>query len=102
MFLKGPRATMRPVRLQLSRVKGFDLKHLSMKTNGLAAVVVTRPGRWGNPWVIGATMTAVDAVARYRAALVAGELPYTIEGVRHALRGRNLACWCKIEAACHG
>ena len=40
----------RPVRLQLSRKKGFDLQALSLATNGLPAVNVARPGRWGNPF----------------------------------------------------
>lgn len=40
-----------PVRLQLSRRKGFALQHLSQATNGLPAVRVTRPGPWGNPFV---------------------------------------------------
>ncbi len=39
-----------PVRLQLSRRKGFDLQALSIATNGLPAVNVARPSRWGNPF----------------------------------------------------
>ena len=39
---------IRPVRLQLSRRKGFNLQTLSRKFNGLDAVKVSRPGRWGN------------------------------------------------------
>lgn len=41
-----------PVRLQLSRRKGFDLQALSQATNGLPAVKVTRPGPWGNPFAV--------------------------------------------------
>lgn len=40
----------KPVRLQLSRHKGFDLQALSRATNGLPAVKVTRPGLWGNAY----------------------------------------------------
>jgi hypothetical protein len=40
----------RPVRLQLSRRKGFDLQALSHEINGLDAIVVSRPGKWGNPF----------------------------------------------------
>lgn len=43
----------RPVRLQLSRKKGFDLQALSMATNGLPAVNVARPSMWGNPYHVG-------------------------------------------------
>lgn len=39
-----------PVRLQLSRKKGFDLQAWSRQVNGLPAVKVTRPGKWGNPF----------------------------------------------------
>jgi hypothetical protein len=34
----------KPVRLQLSRAKGFDLQAASMTLNGREAVVVSRPG----------------------------------------------------------
>jgi hypothetical protein len=40
----------KPVRLQLSRKRGFDLQALSQATNGLPAVNVARPSRWGNPF----------------------------------------------------
>lgn len=39
-----------PVRLQLSRRAGFNLQALSQATNGLPALKVTRPGRYGNPY----------------------------------------------------
>lgn len=39
-----------PVRLQLSRRAGFSLGRLSLDTNGLPVVKVTRPGPWGNPF----------------------------------------------------
>ncbi len=42
-----------PVRLQLARIKGFDLQATSLATNGLPAVNVARPSMWGNPFVIG-------------------------------------------------
>ena len=41
-----------PVRLQLSRRKGFNLQALSQATNGLPAVSVMRPGHWGNPFPV--------------------------------------------------
>jgi len=41
---------IRPVRLQLSRTKGFSLQALSLATNGLPAINVARPSRWGNPF----------------------------------------------------
>lgn len=43
----------KPVRLQLSRKRGFNLQELSLATNGLPAISVARPGRWGNPFIVG-------------------------------------------------
>lgn len=44
---------VRPVRLQLSRRKGFNLQEVSFATNGLPARVVGRPSVWSNPFRIG-------------------------------------------------
>lgn len=43
----------RPVRLQLSRLKGFSLQSWSRQVNGLEAENCARPGKWGNPFVVG-------------------------------------------------
>lgn len=37
----------KPVRLQLSRKKGFNLQRHSLAANGLPAINVARPNRWG-------------------------------------------------------
>lgn len=101
-----------PVRIQLSRRKGFKLQEHSIAINGLSAVKVDRSTKWGNPYVAGdpvyngatgrtrkAGMTAEEAVAKFRKCqcvpLVSGEI------VRE-LRGKNLGCWCKIGEPCHG
>lgn len=39
-----------PVRLRLSRARGFRLQEHSRAVNGLPAIVVARPTRWGNPF----------------------------------------------------
>lgn len=83
----------KPVRLQLSRRKGFDLQTLSQATNGLEAVNVARPSRFGNPFTIENT-GRVDAVLRF-ACEIAPLLPVD------ELRGKNLACWCKPGEKCH-
>lgn len=88
---------MKPVRLQLSRRKGFDLQAASRAANGLKAVKVDRSTRWGNPW----TATAfADPVAEFRASIGSGPVP-AIGELIHFLRGKNLACWCKAGAPCH-
>jgi Domain of unknown function (DUF4326) len=64
-------------------------------------VVVARPTRWGNPFTL-ADHGRDEAVRRYRAALVGGELGFSVEDVRRELAGRDLACWCPLDQACHG
>ncbi len=39
----------KPIRLTVSRRKGFNLQATSRAANGLAAKTVARPGRWGIP-----------------------------------------------------
>ncbi len=111
-----------PLRLQLSRRKGFNLQAVSQATNGLPAVNCSRPGKWGNPVTqsdieemdrllasIGSTPSELGWQARavrYYEAWLGGELPEfgpppTTEEIRTALRGRNLACWCKPGSSCH-
>lgn len=105
--------TAQPVRLQLSRRKGFDLQALSHATNGLPAVNVARPSRWGNPCRIGLYKDygPVEAVRDFKLWLardlsvrsfenVYGRPP-TEAAIIAALRGRNLACWCKPGTPCH-
>lgn len=115
--------TSRPVRLQLSRRKGFDLQALSRATNGLSAVNCARPSKFGNPFTIAGCRDAgfvgddhaiaARCVDVFRAWI---DSPYwrtnwdgdESERVRNrllaalpALRGKNLACFCKLDAPCH-
>ena len=108
----------RPVRLQLSRRRGFNLQALSLATNGLPAVNVARPSKWGNPWRAsnasgswmvdgpranpfqhpcgnkgGAAMVAIECFSREPEGAASMETA--------ALRGRNLACWCALSDPCH-
>lgn len=104
----------KPVRLQLSRRKGFDLQALSRATNGLPAVNVARPGPWGNPFIVGKHGTRVECVDLHKK-LLAGylciSLDHEVIDAQRAhrkrvadnlsrLRGNNLACWCRGEP-CH-
>lgn len=115
---------MSPVRIQLSRAKGWRMPANTVK--------VDRSTRYGNPvtctphgcdtkpcgccepfrccvkvfreYVVsglegrgsrtGSFVIGLDGIEGYprRAKLIAG-LP--------ALRGKNLACWCKLDAPCH-
>ncbi len=86
-----------PVRLQLSRKAGFNLQALSLATNGLPAVKVTRRGKWGNPFRV-EKGGAAEAVSSFRHYLHSStSLLASID----ELRGKNLACWCKPGEPCH-
>lgn len=104
-----------PVRIRLSRARGFDLQKHSQTINGLPAVHVARPGPWGNPFVIGKDRDREHCVDLYTA-LLAGLLALAkspdIEALRAVrdyadnhldeLRGKNLACWCALDGKpCH-
>ena len=105
----------RPVRLQLSRRKGFDLQASSHRRNGLGAVNVARPSGYGNPFIVGEfpalaysryttsrVETADEAVSLYRRLCIENFAKYDdcVDRLLK-LRGKNLACWCKPGAACH-
>ncbi len=81
-----------PKRLQRRRTKGYRLPE--------GAASVTRPGRYGNPYKIGVDVdTSEEAVSRFRdyAEYRAKMDPTWLE----PLRGRDLACFCSLETACH-
>lgn len=99
---------MKPIRLQLSRARGYNLQSASMAANGLPAVKVDRSTRWGNPFIVGKHGTRDECVDLY-AKLMAGYLCLTtgngdeqvathahVVKNRHKLRGKHLACWCPL------
>jgi hypothetical protein len=104
----------KPVRVQLSRRRGFDLQAHSESINGLEVVHVGRPGPWGTPFIVGKSGDAAYCVDLYKALLAGllrvGASPdiealartrrFVAENI-HELRGKNLACWCRPGAPCH-
>ena len=75
-----------PKRIQRKRTKGWR-----MPPN---TVCVSRPSKWGNPFTvkgIGRDM----AVALYERNVLP-DLPV------EELRGKDIACWCSLDALCHG
>lgn len=96
---------MTPHRIQLSRKKGSK-----MPPN---TVSVARPHMFGNPFRIGqlAIYDADCAVRRFKnlvtrqsqRALRADNrfFMFTRESIRFYLRGKNLACYCDLDAPCH-
>lgn len=60
---------------------------------------MTRPTKWGNPYPL--ALGRAEAVARYREDLLAGRLPFGPSEVIGELAGRDLACYCPLDQACH-
>lgn len=93
---------VRPVRVQLRRTKGWQMPPNTVK--------VDRSTRWGNPYRLhtdGYPMTpqvAVDLFSRLlaeqRGWVMCGWLT-DLADVRRELRGKDLACWCPLDAPCH-
>jgi hypothetical protein len=103
-----------PIRLRLSRAKGYRLQAASLAANGLPAVKVDRSTALGNPFVVGRDGTAARCVDLYRLmlagmyALACGpsidEQRRAVEAAKislEGLRGKNLACWCHLGKPCH-
>lgn len=96
---------MKPQRVQLSRRKGWR-----MPPN---TVNVARPTKWGNPFRVGdrvqvdpsfplavcfSQQQAVDAFRGYCEHNIGRGF---VAAIRVELRGKNLACWCKLDKPCH-
>jgi hypothetical protein len=59
---------------------------------------IGRPGKWGNPFVIGKDGDRAAVIAQYEAWLI--RQPALMAALPD-LRGKILGCWC-APAACHG
>ncbi len=99
----------KPERIQLKRSKGWRMPDNTVK--------IDRTTPYGNPfevfesdtgWSIkgpefarsglsSKTEASTIAVEAYRVWAEAGNAPHP-----GALRGKNLACWCPLDGACHG
>jgi hypothetical protein len=87
-------------RIQLSRRKGWRLPANTVK--------VDRTTKWGNPFIVGKpsaysggrpVQDKRHAFVLFRA--VAPDNEALVAAARAELRGKNLACWCKIGEPCH-
>ena len=87
----------KPGRIQLKRTKGWRMPPNTVK--------VDRTTRWGNPYRVGTpgVPDSTTAVALFKEALSHGTLPSTYDPclLAQELRGKNLACWCRIGEPCH-
>ena len=117
--MAAPTAVRTPRRVQRKRTPGWRMPE--------GAVCVTRPGKWGNPFKVGEPIArdsglwpyaanlfpgpaagfsairlprAGDVVAAHRMWFVAQ--PALMLTVEAELGGRDLPCFCKPGAPCHG
>ncbi|WP_419900722.1 DUF4326 domain-containing protein [Roseomonas sp. USHLN139] len=84
----------RPQRVQLRRLKGWRMPANTVK--------VCRPGPWGNPFKIG--VDAVHSAAFAKELYADWIMRPTQDTLRQrlpTLRGKNLACWCRLDQPCH-
>lgn len=95
-------------RFRLSRAKGWKMP--------AGSVSCARPGRWGNPFVVGRDGTREQCVAKFMA-LSKGFIAFTERHVSvddqiafyrrirrsvDQLKGLNLGCWCALDGRpCH-
>jgi hypothetical protein len=80
----------KPVRIQLSRKKGWRMPENTVK--------VSRPGKWGNPFTVEDYGRQI-AVSNYRIRLH-GLIDIGAVDLAE-LRGKNLACFCPLDQPCH-
>jgi hypothetical protein len=96
----------KPIRIQLSRAKGWRMPENTVK--------VDRSTRYGNPFVAGRyvhmtgpkkgqLIDAADTVNSFRNLMVVNMRldPEKTQALLDNLRGKNLACWCKLGDPCH-
>lgn len=84
--------TAMPKRIQRRRTKGWRMPE--------DAVYVGRGSKWGNPFTkatVRGCACNTCLVARYQVDLSAKG----VEMIRSELAGKDLACWCPLDRACH-
>jgi hypothetical protein len=103
-----------PKRIQRQRTKGWRMPE--------GVVYVGRPSKWGNPWSpensyhvtmkrgfyhdgnpvdSSRRMTVAECVKAYRDSIQEREFGFGVDEVRADLRGKDLACWCRLDQPCH-
>lgn len=94
-----------PKRIQRKRTKGW-----LMPEN---AISVTRPGKWGNPFIVSPNArpgarsgvfyvcvpTVEDAVECFREMMANSPERWAV--AKEELRGKDLACFCTLSEPCH-
>lgn len=100
-----------PKRIQLSRAKGWRMPEGAMKVDRSTRYGnpwrIVAPGRDGWPmlwWVQGPRADVECSTEDEAIALSLRKFRYHAEThpqLAEELRGKDLACWCKLDAPCH-
>lgn len=104
---KAEKKQQRPQRIQLRRIKGWRMPAYTVK--------VDRTTPWGNPFIVGEHGTQAECVRLFELMcagyLVISRGPDICDAQKsyldhakqhlHDLRGKHLACWCRIGTPCH-
>lgn len=84
---------MTPQRIQLSRKKGWKMPPNTVR--------VCRPTKWGNPFTV-EQYGREQAVQMFRDYIGHPNSPNVFSPAEiEQLRGKNLACWCKLGEPFH-
>ena len=62
-------------------------------------VYIGRPGKWGNPYIIGPDGTREEVIEKYEEWVRSSP---TMMRTLHQLKGKVLGCWCDPGVPCHG
>jgi len=89
-----------PKRIQRKRTKGWRMPENT--------VSVTRPGKWGNPYKEGVYSRFLgrkcedvfDCITSFKYYVNSSVKLKKI--IKEELKGKDVACWCKEGADCHG
>jgi len=86
-----------PQRIQRRRTRGWR-----MPAN---AVYVGRPTKWGNPFTVKSALECsfaetVEQARRVCVEFFQDEAPVSAPSLEE-LRGKDLVCWCPLDAPCH-
>lgn len=93
-----------PKRIQRKRAKGWRMPE--------GAIYCGRPGRYGNPFIVGQTTFDGDHIYGPETAVDMFERVYELQlwekyglpspsEIADELRGKDLVCWCGEDQPCH-
>lgn len=100
MIATATQVEVKPKRIQRKRTKGWTMPE--------GAIYVGRPTKWGNPFRVGDPNLGgtIDFVPINQVSLDLVLIAYERWAKKYhtdlsALRGKDLACWCRLDQPCH-